>query len=224
MSNAPTPVFESGDGQVAEPAPEGGPVVVGPIRRRSLDTVLVAVGAVVAIVLGVAGGLLLWGSNFADDYVGRELSSQNISFPDEASLTEDGRSDLVEHAGEQVTTGQEAEAYASFIGGHLEQVAGGATYADLGAPEREAQAAVQAAVDDGAPQATVDELQAAADEISGQRQTLFRGETLRALLLSTYAWSTIGTIAGIAAVVAFVAAAVMVGLVVLGLVHRSRIS
>ena len=78
------------------------------------------------------------------------------------------------------------------------------------------------ATDDGAPQATIDELQATADDISAQRNTLFKGETLRGLLLSTYAWSTIGMIAGIAAIVAFVAAGVMVVLVVLGIVHRQR--
>ena len=66
------------------------------------------------------------------------------------------------------------------------------------------------------------DLQGTVDELSGQRDSLFRGETLRGLLLSTFAWSTIGRIAGIAAIVAFVAAAVMVVLVVLGVVHRRR--
>ena len=198
--------------------------VVGPIRRRTIDTVLVALGAVVIAVLFAAGGLLMWGSNFADDYVGRELSSQNIAFPDAASLEEEGRTDLVHYAGEQVTTGQEAEAYAGFIGGHLAGIADGATYADLGGPERAARAEVQAAIDDGAPQATIDELQAGADNITDQRNTLFKGETLRGLLLSTYAWATVGTIAGYAALVSFVAAGLMVVLVVLGVVHRQRMA
>jgi hypothetical protein len=65
-------------------------------------------------------------------------------------------------------------------------------------------------------------LQATADELSGQRDSLFKGETLRGLLLSTFAWSTIGRIAGIAAIVAFVAAGVMLVLVFAGLVHRRR--
>ena len=68
------------------------------------------------------------------------------------------------------------------------------------------------------------ELQGKADAIHAQRQTLFRGETLRGLLLSTYAWSTIGRIAGIAAIFAFVAGAVMVVLVVLGIIHRRKIA
>jgi hypothetical protein len=198
--------------------------VIGPIPRRKFDTILVGVGAVLTLVFLVAGSLLLWGNRFADDYVGRELGSQNISFPDAEALTAEGRDDLLEHAGEQVTTGREAEAYASYIGGHLEETADGATYADLGGPERAARTAVEAAIDEGAPQATVDELQAELDEISGQRNTLFKGETLRGLLLSTYAWSTVGMIAGIAAIGAFVAAGVMAVLVVLGLIHRRAVA
>ena len=196
------------------------PAVVGPIRRRRLDGVLVGFGAVVTVVLVVAGGLLWWGHDFADDYVGRELSAQNIVFPPAAALQGEGRADLVGYAGEQVTTGAQAEAYAGYIAGHLEGVADGQTYADLSAPERAAKAAVQDATDRGADQATIDELQATASALSAQRDTLFKGETLRGLLLSTYAWSTIATIAGIAAIAAFVAAGAMAILVVLGLIHR----
>jgi hypothetical protein len=197
------------------------PAVVA-VRRRTIDTVLIALGAVAAVVLVIAGALLTWGNNFASDYVSDELSSQQIFFPDQAALEEEGRTDLVKYAGEQVTTGGQAEAYASFIGGHLEETAGGLTYAELGGPEREARAAVQAATDEGASESEIAALQADLDEISGQRQTLFRGETLRGLLLSTYAWDTIGRIAGIAAIVCFVAAAVTAVLVVLGIIHRHR--
>lgn len=214
----PTPDVDSVGG--SPPTETAEPVI--PVRRRTIDTVLIAAGTLVAIVLAVAGGLLTWGNRFASDYVERELSSQNITFPDAAALEAEGRTDLLGFAGEQVTTGDQAEAYASYIGGHLEETASGATYADLGGPERAAKAAVEEAVAAGEDQATIDELQATADEITGQRQTLFRGETLRGLLLSTYAWSTIGQIAGIAAIAAFVGAGLMAVLVVLGLIHRRR--
>jgi hypothetical protein len=204
----------------ATPTPPVADAVV--VRRRTIDTVLIAAGAVVTAVLLAAGALLTWGSNFADDYVGDELSSQNVFFPDAAALEEEGRTDLVQYADEQVTTGDEAEAYASFIDGHLQGIADGATYAELGGPQGEARAALEAAQDAGEDEATIAELQATVDEISGQRDSLFRGETLRGLLLSTFAWSTIGEIAGIAAIVAFVGAGVMGLLVVLGLVHRTR--
>lgn len=199
-------------------------VVVGPIRRRTVDTLLVAAGAVVAVVLLVAGSLLTWGSRFASDYVGDELTSQNIFFPPEDSLRDEGRDDLVGYAGEQVSTGDDAQAYASFIEHHLEGIADGATFADLSGPEREANAAVEEATASGADDAEIADLQGRAAAITGQRDALFRGETLRGLLLSTYAWSTIGRIAGIAAVAAFVAAAVMIVLVVLGAIHRRRLT
>ena len=197
------------------------PVVA--LKRRTIDSVLIGFGLVAVVVFAVAGGLLTWGYDFSADYVHDELASQNITFPSAEALTEDGRSDLVKYADEQLDTGKEAEAFASYINGHLEDVADGATYAELGGPEREARAAVTAAIEAGEPQATIDELQATSDQISGQRNTLFKGETLRGLLLSAYAWSTVGTIAGIAAIGAFIAAAVMAVLVALGMVHHHKV-
>lgn len=196
------------------------PVVA--VRRHTIDIVLVAAGVVVTVVLAVAGVLLQWGSNFASDHVRTELTAQQIFFPNEEALTAEGRTDLVGFAGQQVSDGDQAKAYASYIGGHLEGVADGQSYAELGTPERAAKAAVKAAKDSGASEAEVADLQAKASAITGQRDTLFRGETLRGLLLTTYAWSTIGQIAGIAAITAFVAAGVMFVLVVLGIVHLAR--
>jgi hypothetical protein len=215
-------VIETPQGQITTTPVHEEKVVA--VKRRTIDTVLVALGAVVTVVLFVAGGLLTWGSRFADDHVSNELTAQNIFFPEQAALEEEGRTDLLGYAGEQVTTGSEAQAYASYIGHHLEGIADGATYADLGGPERAARAEVQAAVDSGADEATVTELQATADEFTNQRNTLFKGETLRGLLLSTFAWSTIGRIAGIAAIAAFIAAAAMIVLVVLGVIHRRKVA
>ena len=174
------------------------------------------------VVLLVAGGLLTWGSRFADDYVGRELSSQNITFPDAAALEEEGRTDLLGYAGQQVTTGAEAEAYASYIGGHLEGIADGATYADLGATQRAAERGRP-----GAPSTTARRRRPSTScrrrptPSAASATRCSRARRSRGLLLSTYAWSTIGSIAGIAAIAAFVAAGVMAVFVVLGLVHRS---
>ncbi len=196
------------------------PVVA--LKRRTIDSVLIGFGIVATATFAVAGGLLMWGHNFSSDYVGDELSSQNVSFPSAADLTAEGRDDLVQFADQQVDTGNEAEAYASFINGHLAGIADGATYADLGATESAAKDDVTAAVDAGEPQAQIDSLQAEADVISAQRNSLFKGETLRGLLLSAYAWSTVGMIAGIAAIGAFIAAGLMAILVALGVVHHRR--
>ena len=193
------------------------------LKRRTIDSVLIGFGAVFTVVLLVAGALLTWGSNFAADYVDDELSSQNIAFPPAAALEEEGRTDLVKYADESVNTGPEAEAYASFINGHLMGIADGATYADLGTPEREANAAVETAVADGADAATIEGLEGEAAAISGQRNSLFKGETLRGLLLTAFAWATVGQIAGYAAIAAFAAGALMLVLVVLGLRHHHKV-
>jgi hypothetical protein len=185
-----------------------------------IDNFLIGFGLIAAIVFAVAGGLLAWGANFANDYVYDELSSQNVVFPDEASLTEQGRDDLVKYADEQVTTGSEAEAYASYIGGHLEGIADGQTYSEI--DDRGAAAAVEEARESGASEAEIADLQATADQLTAQRDSLFRGETLRGLLLSSFAWSTMGRIAGIAAWVAFTGAAVMAALTVAGVIHLRR--
>ncbi len=208
------------EGAGAHSGSAGPPVV---LRRRSIDSVLIAFGAVLTVALVVAASLLNWGSNFSEDYVRDELGSQNISFPDAASLEEEGRSDLVKFAGQQVDSGDEAEAYASFINGHLQGIADGQTYADIGTPERVAKAAVTEAKASGASEATIAELQAKADTISGQRNTLFKGETLRGLLLTAYAWATVGRIAGYAATAAFAAGAAMLVLVLLGLRHHHKV-
>ncbi|HEY2997519.1 MAG TPA: hypothetical protein VGJ43_03040 [Acidimicrobiales bacterium] len=202
------------------------PVVAEPrtdvieVHRRSIDKILISFGLIAAIVFAAAGGLLTWGSNFADDYVHDELSSQKVFFPDEAALREEGRTDLVKYADEQVTTGDEAEAYASFINGHLQGIADGKTYSQI--DDRGAAQAVVDAKAAGASQAEVAQLQATADKLKGQRDTLFKGETLRGLLLTSFAWATIGRIAGIAAWVAFAGAAVMIVLVLAGMVHLRR--
>jgi hypothetical protein len=190
------------------------------LPRRRIDKLMIGFGVIAATVFAVAGGLLTWGADFANDYVHDELSSQRVFFPDEASLREEGRDDLVRYADQQVTTGAEAEAYASYIGGHMEAIADGKTYAEI--DDRGAAQAVVDARESGASEAEIADLQATADELKAQRDSLFRGETLRGLLLSSYAWSTIGRIAAIAAWVAFAGAAVMAGLVVAGLVHLRR--
>lgn len=198
------------------------PTGIVAVSRRAIDRVLIGFGALLTVVLAAAGGLLTWGHNFSADYVRSELASQNISFPAKDALVTEGRSDLVSFGGAKVDTGKEAEAYAKYINGHLAKVANGATFADLGTPERAANADVQAAITAKAPQAQIDELKAKADAITGQRNTLFKGETLRGLLLTAFAWSTLGTIAGIAAIVSFAAAAGLAVLVILGFVHHAR--
>lgn len=190
------------------------------IPRRRVDEILIAFGAIATVVLLVAGGLLMWGANFSKDYVRKELASQNVFFPPKADLVAEGRADLASHAGQQVTTGADAQAYAGYIAGHLKGIADGKTYSEV--DDRGAAAAVVAATKAGASPAKIAKLQATADQLKAQRDTLFKGETLRGLLLSAYAWSTVGVIAGIAAWFAFGAGVLLLALTVAGIVHLRR--
>jgi hypothetical protein len=200
--------------------------------RRGIDKFLIGFGVLATAVFAVAGGLLLWGANFSDDYVYDELTSQRITFPAEEALLEEGRDDLVKYAEQPLDSGKKAEAYASYIDGHLantgakyaEPGAEPLTYAELGGPERAARTALAEATEAGAPADELAELQAAYDQVSADRNSLFKGETLRGLLLSAYAWSTVGQIAGYAAIAAFVAAGLMAVLVIMGLVHYRRMT
>ncbi|MFP5321253.1 MAG: hypothetical protein ACLGIC_05320 [Acidimicrobiia bacterium] len=193
-----------------------------PVTRRRVDHLLIGLGVVAMVVMVLAGGLLTWGSNFSEDYVSDELTAQNISFPPTEALVEEGRDDLAEFGGQQVDTGDEAEAYASFIQGHIENTAGGLTYSEI--DDRGARAAVEEAIASGASEAEVAELQETADTLTRQRDTVFKGEMLRGTLLNAYAWSTMGRIAGIAATVAFAGAAVMALLSVAGVLHLRKVT
>lgn len=154
------------------------------------------------------------------------MSSQNINFPsaeainNDASLDEATVAKLLPFAGTQLTTGAGAEAYAAYINGHLTRYDG--TYAELGGPERAARTALNEAIAAEAPEAEIAELRATLAQATADRDTVFKGETLRGLLLSACAWDTVGQIAGISATVAYIGAAVMALLVLMGVVHLVR--
>ena len=104
------------------------------------------------------------------------------------------------YAGQQLTTGKQAECYANkFIGLHLKGIAGGKTYADLGdAADRSCKAQVAAGRSRPTPPNLAD-LQKQLADVTAQRETVFKGETLRGLLLTSYGFSEFGAKAGQAA-------------------------
>jgi hypothetical protein len=190
------------------------------MKRRTLDIMFSLGGVVVAILLAVAGVVLTANADFAETYVAGQLAQQHITFKPLDALTEQERRQpgLVEYAGQQLTTGKQAEVYANeFIGLHLKSMAGGRTYADLGTPQSELRAKVAAAQQAGDP--NLPALQKELADVTAQRETVFKGETLRGLLLTTYGFSEFGTKAGQAALVAYLAALVLALLSVAGFVH-----
>ena len=176
------------------------------MNRSVIDRLLCWAGVALAALLLVAGSLLTWASTYVGNEVHDQLAAQQIYFPAKGSPAIAGPEfdALQQYAGQQLTTGAQAEAYADhFIAVHLQQIGGGKTYSQLSAQLQQD------------PTNT---------ELAGTVETMFRGETLRGLLLNAYAFGTMGRIAGIAAITAFVGAAVVLVLCALGLWHARRVS
>jgi hypothetical protein len=174
------------------------------MNRRIVDLLLSWTGLVAAVVLLVAGGLLLYGSSFVKDQVHDQLATQKIFFPPANSDAVKGPefAAMRQYGGQQLLTGPQAETYANhFIAVHLSEIAGGKTYAQVSSA------------------ALADPKNAALQE---QVQTLFRGTTLRGLLLNAYAFWTVGVIAQYAGVVSLVGGLVLLGLAIAGFVHAGR--
>jgi hypothetical protein len=174
------------------------------IPRRMIDTVLTAGGLLMVVVLIVAGGLLVWAHNFVDNEIHNQLAAEQIFFPAANSPAVAGPefAAMRQYGGQQLTTGAQAEVYADhFIAVHLQTIGGGKTYAQL---------STQAQAD---PTNTT---------LAATVNTVFKGETLRGLLLNAYAFGTMATIALIAAIAAFVAAGLMLVLSGLGMLHIRR--
>ena len=164
-------------------------------------------------ILAFCAGFLVWGNAFIHNQVSTELTAQQIYFPAAnsaaiAALPSADAAAMNVYGGQQLTTGAQAQTYAnSFIGVHLNEVAGGQTYSQMSAR------AMANPTD---------------QKLAGQVATLFKGETLRGLLLNAYGWWTIGTYALYAAIGLAVAAfAVFLALaleVVLWIRERRRVS
>ena len=173
--------------------------------RRTWDRIVSSAGAVLAVILLVLGGAAIYGGNFGQDNVRDRLAPQNISFPPAEAMTPEERAEIGEFAGAKVDTGVEAEAFSRYIGGHLVGINEGATYSETSAAAREECLNPDVAAD----------LQVKAD-------TLFKGESLRAMLLNTYGWWTVSTIA-VYAGYAMVIAGLLLGLLAfLGFRHARR--
>jgi hypothetical protein len=165
--------------------------------------VLVIISSVLFCVLSVGGTLLLWGAHFADTVVHDQLTAQKISFPPKGpALDPKEFPGLQKYAGQTVDNGPKAKAYADqFIKVHLQQVAGGKTYSEV---------------------STLSRANPNDPKLAGQVETLFRGETLRGLLLNVWGWATIGAIAYWVGLAAWVGAIIVLAGLVLGFVLHER--
>ena len=103
------------------------------MKRRTLDLIVSAGGLVLAGLLLIVGLVLTSNANFANTYVHDQLSAQKISFKTADTLTAEEKQQpcLVQYAGQPLVA--PARCYAnSFINVHLQGIARGKTYAELG--------------------------------------------------------------------------------------------
>ena len=158
--------------------------------RRNSHLVVIAGFALSAILL--AAGLLLWGSTYAHNMVQGQLAAQQIYFPPQAAfahpkagteITPSMIPSVSQYAGQQLLTGQQAEAYADqFIAMHITNMTGDKTYAQLSSKAL------------ANPNDT---------KLAGQVATVFKGEALRSMLLNAFGWWKVSQITYIAALIAF---------------------
>ena len=160
------------------------------MRRNSHLTAIA--GFVMAAILLAAGGLLLWGSTYTHNMVHNQLAAQKIYFPPKAAfahpkagteITPSMIPSVSQYAGQQLVTGQQAQSYAdNFIGVHIANMTGGKTYAQLSAASL------------AQPDNT---------KLAGEVAAVFKGETLRSILLNAFGWWKVSQITYIAALIAF---------------------
>jgi hypothetical protein len=180
---------------------------------------IISLQAFLVVVLAAAGGFAFAEGSFTTTQIRNELTAQQIYFPTADQIKTGGALDpavfpqeIRDQAGNQVVDGNQARIYADdFLAVHLNGVAGGATYATIGSKISAANAALAATPKTDPNYA---KLQANVATLNAQRDTLFKGETLRSMLLNAYGWWTIGTYTTYAAFGLFLASLVVLGALV----------
>ncbi len=191
------------------------------MKRRTLDYVFSGGGLLLAVLLLVLGLVLQNQANFAKTYVHSQLAEQQIVFTPVAGLKADENDPCLKtYAGQPLVTGEQAQCYANhYIGVHVTLINGGKTYSQTSTQARAEQAAATAATakDPTSPSAIA--LQTTATATAAKATTLFQGETLRGLLLTSYGFSIFGQRAQQAAWVAYLAALVLLLASLAGFAH-----
>ena len=191
-----------------------GASVAHSMDRSLIDRLISWAGAVVALALVALGAAAIFGGSFALDNVRDRLEPQNISFAPIEAMSPAEKAEVGEFAGQKVDTGTEAEAFSRYIGGHLAEVNDGKTYSETSSESR----GYAAEVGENPTAAEAAKM----GELDGKVQTLFRGETLRAILLNAYGWWTVGQITFFAGIGMVVAGLILALLVAFGFRHARK--
>src|SRR6476619_136236 len=143
--------------------------------RATLDKLISGAGLLLAVVLLIGGGLLTWANSFIGDEVHTPLSEQHITMPTNdtglSALPKADQAALAKYAGQALTTGPQAKAYANhYIAVHMAEASGGKTYSEVSG---------QYIGQCSDPKAAATQT---CQTLGGLRQTMFMGDTLRGLL------------------------------------------
>jgi hypothetical protein len=165
--------------------------------NKSIRWRIITLQSILVLVLAGAAGFLVFEGNFVTNMIKDQLTAQQIYFPTSDQIKTGGALDPAEfpqeirdQAGKQITDGNQARIYANdFIDKHLQGVAGGLTYATIGSKISTVNAQLASTPKTDPNYAT---LQSQVATLNGQRDTLFKGETLRSMLLNAYGWWTMG--------------------------------
>lgn len=188
------------------------------MKRRTLDLLFSIGGVGLAALLLIIGVVMSSNADFSKKYVTDQLSEQKITFKAADKLTEEERQAacLVEYAGQELTTGKQAECYANeFIGLHVKTSGKGRTYAEIG----DDQTALRAQIAAAGGAANAPELQKQLTDLTATRETVFKGETLRGILLTSYGFSELGAKAEQASTVIYLGVILLTALSLAGFAH-----
>ncbi|HEY8017892.1 MAG TPA: hypothetical protein VIG53_00220 [Actinomycetota bacterium] len=175
------------------------------MNRKAWDQLVSTAALVIAVVLVLMGAAAIYGGNFGRDNVKDRLTPEKIQFPPLEAMTDEEKAEIGDFAGQQVVNGTQAEAFSRYIQGHLAFINEGQTYSETSAAAR-----VEGLDPD------------VAAELQGKADTLFKGETLRAILLNAYGWWTVATIALFAGFVMVAAGIALFILAMFGYRHAKR--
>lgn len=231
--------------------------VASPVSRPASSSVAGTVYRTFALIVGiiilVVGIGALWGGRFADNFIAAEMERQHITMPTMDAIDgqlaggridQETADELRPHAGEMMSNGLQAKAYAGYIQDHMAAsgAASGltpeqATYSGIGSAFSDVQAELGAEISGDNPQASEAEVAAlVAKEISDPTSTyasareaaslkslrfdtMFNGNMLVGTLLNVYGWGLIGSIATWAGIALIIVGAL---LILGGIVLRPR--
>lgn len=159
-----------------------------------------ALARIFTFVVAIIGAIIIYAGMFAHGFVTDQLNQEKITMPEGQAITslksQEAQDALKPYEGKTMSTGPQAKAYADhFIWEHMMASSNGRTYGEMGDDIKQAKAEGKSAED--------------IKKLNDTRDSLFKGDSLRGILLNAYGWWLVGSIAIWAGVAMLVLAAVL---------------